>query len=79
MKKNIYILEKNENEINLYFNIRKKFIETLKPKNIKEFKLFEMYSNVLINMIFLKCHYQEKTEKKIKDFIKKYKKNILII
>lgn len=71
MKKNTYDLEKNENEINLYFTIRKIFIQTLKPKNLKEFKLYEMYSNILINILFLKCHYQTKTEKKIKDFINK--------
>ena len=33
-----------------------------------------MYSNILINMIFLKCKYQEKTENNIKKFMKKYKK-----
>jgi hypothetical protein len=72
-----YNLDKKENEVSYVYDIRKVFIETLKPKNEKEFKLFEMYSNILINMIFLKCRYKTKTEKKIKDYIKNYKKNYL--
>ena len=36
-----------------------------------------MYSNILINMIFLKCRYHDKTEKIVKKFLKDYK-NIYI-
>jgi hypothetical protein len=36
-----------------------------------------MYSNILINMVFLKCKYSPKTEKKIKDYINKEKNNII--
>jgi len=70
-----YILKKNSNEILLYFNIRKLFMEINNPKTEIKFKLYEMYSNILINMIFFKCRYSKKTEKVIIDFIKKYKNN----
>jgi len=69
-------LKKYENEIDLYYNVRKLFIELLKPKNLKETKLYEAYSHIFINIIFLKCRYEEKTEKFIKDFLKKYKKKM---
>ena len=67
---------KNNDEIYLFFNIRKLFIELLKPKNLKEFNLYSMYSHIFINIIFLHCRYSIKTEKFIKKFLKKYKKNI---
>ena len=35
-----------------------------------------MYSNIFINIFFLKCRYQEKTELFIKEFIEKYKKEM---
>jgi len=73
-KKFLYNVEKHDNEVLAYYNLRKIFIELSKPKNNKELKLYEMYSNILINMIFLKCKYQEKTENNIKKFMKKYKK-----
>lgn len=70
------IIHKRVDEIELYFNIRKIFIECLVPKNNKELSLYEMYSNIFINILFLKCRYQEKTEKFIKNFLIKYKKKI---
>jgi len=70
----LYNIKKYDNEIIKYYNLRKVFIELSNPKNNKELKLYEMYSNILINMIFLKCKYQEKTENNIKKFMKKYKK-----
>jgi hypothetical protein len=77
-KKDIYTIKKYENEIDLYFNIRKLFIELLNPKNNKEYKLYESYSHMFINIVFLKCRYEEKSEKFIKIFLDKYKKNITI-
>jgi hypothetical protein len=76
IKENIYFLKKFNNEIDLYFQIRKLFIELLKPKNNKEYKLYESYSHMFINIIFLKCRYQKKSEKFIKSFLDKYKKDI---
>jgi len=73
-KKNLYIIKQYENETDLYFNIRKIFIDLLKPKNNKEFKLYEAYSHMFINIIFLKCRYSEKSENFIKNFLDKYKK-----
>ena len=71
-----YKIEKKDNEIELYFNIRKNFIESLKPKNEKELKLLNMYSNILLNMLFLKCKYEIKTEKKMMSFLKILKKTL---
>jgi hypothetical protein len=75
-KKKLIIIKKND-EIDLHYNIRKVFIECLTPKNNKEFSLYEMYSNIFINILFLKCRYQEKTEKFIKNFLSKHKKTIM--
>jgi hypothetical protein len=70
-KKNKFSIKKKEHEIFLYYELRKIFVDSFKPKNNKEFKLLEMYSNIFINILFLKCRYNTKTEKKIKDFMKK--------
>lgn len=77
-KKNIYTLKKYENEIDLYFNIRKLFVDLLKPKNNKEYKLYESYSHMFINIVFLKCRYEGKSEIFIKKFLDKYKKKITV-
>jgi hypothetical protein len=69
-----YILIKNNNENDISYNVRKSFLEILKPKDQKEFNLYNMYSNIFVNMIYLKCKYSEKTEKFIKNFLKKNKK-----
>jgi hypothetical protein len=71
-----FIIKRNKNEIDLYYNIRYFFIKKENPKTESKFLLMEMYSNILINMIFLKCRYQKKTEKVIISFIEKYKTNI---
>ena len=42
----------------------------------KELKLFEMYSNIFINILFLKCRYSSNTEKIIKKFLKNNKNKI---
>lgn len=75
-KEFIYNIKKKDNEIYLYYNIRKIFIDLLKPKNNKELKLFEMYSNIFINILFLKCRYSSNTEKIIKKFLKNNKNKI---
>jgi hypothetical protein len=75
-KKFSYILKRNTNEILFIYNLRKKFVDSKKPKNEKEFKLNEMYSNILINMLILKCRYKDKTENYVKSFVKKYVENM---
>jgi hypothetical protein len=77
-KKNILTIKKKENEVDLFFNIRKIFVNSFKPKNIKENKLYEMYSNIFIYMIFYKCRYNDKTEKIIKKFLLKNKNMVNI-
>lgn len=71
-------IKKGKDEINLYYNLRKEFIILSHPKSDKEFKLYEMYSHILIDIIFLKCRYEKKTEKHIKDFMAKYKNQIML-
>jgi hypothetical protein len=73
MNSNNYNIKKHENEIDLYFNVRKIFVQLLKPKNDKQYKLYEAYSNMFINILFLKCRYNEKNEKFIVNFLKKFK------
>lgn len=76
MKQKNIVINKKENEVELFYNIRKIFINLLKPKTIKQTKLFEMYSNIFINMIFYKCRYLDKTEEFIKNFLLKNKSKI---
>ena len=61
-----YYIKKNINELEKNYNIRKKYIELLKPKNKKELVLYENYSNILINIIYLGNKYKIKTMEKIK-------------
>lgn len=73
-----YILVRRDNEVDIYFELRELFFNKMKPKKLteKSFKLYEMYSDILINIIFLKCRYQEKTESIIKQFFNKYMNNL---
>ena len=77
-KKFKYNIIKRDDEINLYYNIRKLFIEYNNPKNEKELKKYENYSHIFINILFLKCRYLSKSEKVIKDFLKKHKSKLEI-
>jgi hypothetical protein len=69
-----YVLKKNYSECLIYYNIRKIFIDIVNPKTESKYKLYEMYSNILISMLFLKCRFSKKTEKKIIDMLKKNRK-----
>lgn len=70
-----YNISQNKYEINNHFSIRKKIINFVKPKNEKEFIYYNNLSNIFINIIFFKCKYNNKTEKKIFDIVKKMKNN----
>jgi len=61
-----YIIKKNNNELEKNYNIRKKYIEDLLPKNKKELLLYVNYSNILINVLYLGNKYNKETMKKIK-------------
>jgi hypothetical protein len=63
-KKFILSIKENINEPNKFYTLRNKFITTLKPKNDKEFSLISMYSHILVDMVYLKCRYNDKIEKK---------------
>ena len=53
---NKFNIKKENNEVILYYELRKLFIEKMKSKknSLKEFELLVMYSHILINIIFLK-------------------------
>ena len=76
-----YNIIKNTNELDVNFKIRKKFIEYLNPKNKKELILFNNYSNILINIIYLGNKFDSSTTNIIKEILKSSKsmnfKNIL--
>lgn len=64
--------KKTKNEILLYYNIRKLFL-----KKMGDTKLNNMYSNILINILFLNCRYNQSTELIIKNFMEKHKKDLI--
>ena len=73
-----YLIKKNNNEPDKFYNLKNKFIEELKPKNEKQLLIISMYSNILINMVYLKCRYNSKIEKKMYNYLKKIKMNNLL-
>ena len=78
-----YFLKKNNNELDKNYNIRKKYIEALFPKNKKELLLYENYSNILINILYLGNKYNKETMKNLKKTFKNmninFTKNIHMI
>jgi len=76
-----FIIKKYNNELEKNYNIRKKYIETLLPKNKKELLLYENYSNILINILYLGNKYNKETMKKFKKTLKNinFIKNIQLI
>ena len=65
------ISKKDKYEIKNYYNIRTKFVNFLQPKSKKELIYYENLSNILINIIFFKCKYNNDTQKLIFDIVKK--------
>jgi len=76
-----FIIKKNSNELEKNYNIRKKYIEALLPKNKKELLLYENYSNILINILYLGNKYNKETMKNFKKTLKNmnFIKNIQMI
>lgn len=70
----IFNLLQGVDESTFSYDIRKSFVELLKPKTKKQFELYVMYSHIFNNIYFLKCRYQESTEAFINNFLKKYNK-----
>ena len=77
-KKFILSIKENKNEPEKFYTLRNKFITNLKPKNDKELSLMSMYSHILVNMVYLKCRYNDKIEKKIYKYLKKIQMNNLL-
>jgi hypothetical protein len=72
------LLKKYKNELKEHFNLRKKIVLYLNPKNKKEFIYYSNLSNIILNKIYLKCKYEKKTEELIKNILKSMNnKNIL--
>ena len=64
-------LIKNKYELNKYFEIRKKIIDFYNPKNKKDFIYIDNLSHIYINMKFMDCKYNVKTEKIINNIVEK--------
>ena len=64
-------LIKNKYELSKYFEIRKKIIDFYNPKNNKDFIYIDNLSHIYINMKFMGCKYNVKTEKIINNIIAK--------
>ena len=72
------ISKKNEYEIKNYYELRKKFVNFLQPKSKIELIYHENLSHILINIVYLKCKYNDETQNLILDILKKINdKNIL--
>ena len=69
-------LIKNKYELNKHFEIRKKIIDFYDPKNNQDFIYINNLSHIYINMKFLNCTYNSKTEKIINNFLEKLNKKI---
>ena len=53
---------KNKYELTYPYQIRQKIIQFLKPKTKKDRIYYENLSHIFINMVFLQCKYDKKTE-----------------
>ena len=68
-------LIKNKYELNKHFEIRKKIIDFYDPKNNQDFIYINNLSHIYINMKFLNCTYNSKTEKIVNNLLEKLNKN----
>lgn len=73
-----YNIQQDNYEIKKYFNIRKKIINYFKPKNNEDYIYYNNLSNIFINIIYLRCKYNKKTEKIIFEKINKTNNKNLI-
>ena len=71
-------LVKNKYELNKHFEIRKKIIEFYNPKNNQDFIYINNLSHIYINMKFLNCKYNSKTEKIVNNLLQKFNKKVNI-
>jgi hypothetical protein len=69
-------LIKNKYELNKHFEIRKKIIDFYDPKNNQDFIYINNLSHIYINMKFLNCTYNSKTEKIVNNLLEKLNKKI---
>ena len=67
----IYLPKKDEDETNEHFEKRKKFIAEMKPKNQEEYNTSITLSRIIINILVLKCIYNEDVMKKVQKIINK--------
>jgi hypothetical protein len=65
----VYLPKKDEDETNVNFEKRKKFIAEMKPKNQEEYNKSLVLSRIIINILFIKCIYNEDVMKKVQKMI----------
>ena len=66
----VYLPKKDEYETNEIFEKRKKFIAEMKPKNQKEYNRSLVLSKIIINILVIKCIYNENVMKEVQKIIK---------
>lgn len=64
-----YEIKRNKHEIDENYQMRLLFVSLLKPNTLKKFNEAVMYSNIWINIEFLKCKYSSIIENKITKII----------
>ena len=69
---------KNKYELTYQYQIRQKIIQFLKPKTKKDRIYYENLSHIFINMVFLQCKYDKKTESLIESIILKMENRKLL-
>ena len=67
-------IKRNEDEPEERYKVRKMFISLMESNNKKNSDIILMYSNIFVNIVYLRCKYSKEIEKYIDDFIKKNKK-----
>lgn len=71
----VYLPKKNEDETNEIFEKRKKFIAEMKPKNQEEYYRASVFSRIIINILVLKCIYNNDVMEHVEKIIKKLSNN----
>ena len=67
----VYFPKKDKDETNELFEKRKKFIAMMKPKNKLDYNRALVLSRIIINILVLKCIYNENIMSKVEKIINK--------
>ena len=66
-----FTIVRDNDELDLQYNIRKKFINDVNPKSFNEFKLALLYSYIYVNINDLGCSYSKEVNNKLIAFLDK--------